>query len=735
VSSSPAHTPQANSADLPENLVSAETSARVSAEQLSHIAKMMRSDIVVIPLWSVALMYIFTGGVPELGVAPRGLGLLWVAAMVTSSLITLGVLIAYSKLPHGPENSKKWVATFALLHGFIGALWGSAVWLLWVDDSALNHMALACVIIGLTATLALQYIPHFAIYAATVVSLYLVIVPRFALAGSGIGTSFAIVMPVFLVWMLSVGRGACSRLAQNIRHRIQGEATEQALADSEERLSFALRGSNDGLWDWNLETGETYYSPRWSEMIGFEDNELSPDTDAWDGLLHPDDRPLVDEYMTKCLEGEVVSYEIEFRFRHKDGHYVDILSRGFAVPDEDGQVRRLVGVNSDISARKRTEAALLESEEKFRAMIENTTDNITIFDRENNYKYVSPSVVRTAGMDLEQAAEIIGSPVHNVVHRDDIGKVRHAIRQAWRQPGETVFLSEYRAILPGGADLHLEALVTALPNVPGVDGVVINSRDISARKKAETDLTIAKNEAEAASMAKSQFLSSMSHELRTPMNAILGFSQLLDQDSVEPLSQRHQEFVDEILRSGHHMLELIGDVLDLAKIESDDISFDMEVQSPRPLIETCLTMIAASADQKGIDIQCQYPKCDLPLIKVDALRFKQALLNLLSNAVKYNRPDGRVTLECNSGANGIIHVSVSDNGPGIPEDLRDKVFEPFDRLGAEASDTPGTGIGLTVTKQLVELMGGSVGFESTVGEGTTFWINLPVASATPQPAV
>jgi len=140
-------------------------------------------------------------------------------------------------------------------------------------------------------------------------------------------------------------------------------------------------------------------------------------------------------------------------------------------------------------------------------------------------------------------------------------------------------------------------------------------------------------------------------------------------------------------------------------------------------------MIGVSAAQKGISVHSQFTVSDLPTVKVDSLRFKQALLNLLSNAVKYNRVGGEIALECHSGANGSLHISVSDTGPGIPADQHDKVFEPFDRLGAESSDTPGTGIGLTVTKQVIESMGGTIGFESTVGDGTTFWINLPMARA------
>lgn len=234
------------------------------------------------------------------------------------------------------------------------------------------------------------------------------------------------------------------------------------------------------------------------------------------------------------------------------------------------------------------------------------------------------------------------------------------------------------------------------------------------------ELQRAKDEAESSSRAKSDFLSSMSHEMRTPMNAILGFSQYLE---IEDLSEAHKNSVREIYKAGVHLLALIDQVLDLAKIESGSFDLSLEPIEVRSVVDECLTLVEPLADKRAIHID--YSGWDGAAVRADRVRLKQALLNLISNAIKYNREGGSVRLSVVARNAGYLQILVRDTGVGIDAEKLTGLFQAFNRLGAENSAIEGTGIGLTITRRIVEMMGGTVDVESEVGLGSTFWIELP----------
>lgn len=262
-------------------------------------------------------------------------------------------------------------------------------------------------------------------------------------------------------------------------------------------------------------------------------------------------------------------------------------------------------------------------------------------------------------------------------------------------------------------------------------GYLLIGTDNSVRKRAELELNKAMAVADKANLAKSDFLSSMSHELRTPLSAILGFAQLMESGSPAPTASQRRS-IDQILKAGWYLLELINEVLDLALIESGKLSLSLEAISLSEVVRECHAMIEPQAQKRGI--RMTFPRFETSwFVKADRTRLKQVLINLLSNAVKYNTAAGSIVVECDVSAPGRIRIRVGDTGEGLPAEKIAQLFQPFNRLGKETGIEEGTGIGLMVSKQLVELMHGHISVESTVGVGSVFWIELNLTEA-PQAA-
>ena len=296
--------------------------------------------------------------------------------------------------------------------------------------------------------------------------------------------------------------------------------------------------------------------------------------------------------------------------------------------------------------------------------------------------------------------------------------VRYRLRAYHQEPSGVL-----RAKTQSGR--HIRLLERRTPE-GGTVGLITDVTDDVLR---EDELRRSKAAAEAASAAKSEFLSSMSHELRTPMNAILGFAQLLQRDKKQPLSARHQERLAHVVRGGEHLLHLIDDVLDLARIEAGRIAVSIEPVRVEEVLREVSSAAEAMAERSGITVQLSELDADVPKILADRTRFKQVLMNYLSNALKYGRAGGQVVVKTQR-QNDRLRVTVVDDGPGIAAEKQAKVFEPFHRAGQEAGPIEGTGIGLTICKRLAEVMNGSVGFTSAEGQGSSFWVELPLCEPT-----
>jgi PAS domain S-box-containing protein len=344
-------------------------------------------------------------------------------------------------------------------------------------------------------------------------------------------------------------------------------------------------------------------------------------------------------------------------------------------------------------------------EKKYRALFDNAEAGIFMLNKKGLVISCNPAFLQLTGLSAN-----INRPSILELLWCDKAKVQAAIEACFEKGVAIAEDVELSISLVDNRWLHmiLTPIETGL-----IQGVMSNI----------TELVWAKQAAETANRAKSVFLTSMSHELRTPLNSIIGFAQLLEMDEVEPLTSGQQESVDYILNGGRHLLALINQVLDLARIESGLMDLRVDIVDVTDTIQNVIALTRPLAAEKNIEIQWQ--ATEIPLILVDKDRLRQILLNLLTNAIKYNYQNGRVELYCQKQGQSLV-ISVKDNGQGIAENQLHKIFQPFQRLGMEKMTIEGTGIGLNICKQLIEGMQGRIGFETEENVGSRFWIELPI---------
>ncbi|QKQ25841.1 PAS domain-containing sensor histidine kinase [Candidatus Reidiella endopervernicosa] len=376
----------------------------------------------------------------------------------------------------------------------------------------------------------------------------------------------------------------------------------------------------------------------------------------------------------------------------------------------------------DVTKQVEVEAARQQGEQELRGVLDSVLDGIISIDDRGLIKMVNPAAQQVFGYSSK---ELVGHPVSMLMPNADGQEHQHYVERYMRTGDAHIIGSRGRELIGRRKDGSLFPLEISISDVViGEQRFFISAvRDISERKVAERELIEAKESAEKASRAKSEFLSRMSHELRTPLNAILGFGQLLDMD--ESLDDLERESAHEIVRAGTHLLDLINDILDLSRIEAGRLAVSIGWVALAPLLEESLKLIAPSAETKKISVVCD--AANSYTVNADPTRLKQIIVNLLSNAVKYNHVLGSVRVLLESVDQEWLRIGVEDNGKGIAAEHLPLLFDPFNRLVHENSVIEGTGIGLTISKRLANLLGGELEVESELGVGSTFWVTLPLA--------
>ena len=504
------------------------------------------------------------------------------------------------------------------------------------------------------------------------------------------------------------------------------------LKKSQERLYLSQSYASIGTWDWNIETGDIYWSSRISALFGYKKDIPETTFENFLAAVHPDDRQMVVNAVNDCVENSTL-YNIEHRVVWPDKSVHWVQERGNVTRSINGKPLRMLGVVQDITQRIQAEIALKESEEKYRLLFERSEDPMWMII-DNRFVLANQAAVNI--LQYSSIEELINT------HPSDISPEYQPNGQlSYDAANEMMAIAlrdQYHRFdwihqKKNGEELSVEISLTHVP-YEGKSALFCIWRDITERKIAVNALVNARKKAEKANLAKSQFLSSMSHELRTPMNAILGFGQLLAMDNNPALNESQHENVNEILKAGNHLMYLINEILDLAKIESGKIDITFETVSINEVLTEALQLIMPLAKSRDIDITSFVIKSEMRdetsttknyMVKADRTRLKQVLLNLLSNAVKYNSNNGKIHISCSHSGGNLVRICVTDTGPGLNQDQIANLFKPFNRLGLESSNIEGVGIGLVISKNIISLMNGKIGVDTQPGKGSTFWLELP----------
>jgi PAS domain S-box-containing protein len=525
---------------------------------------------------------------------------------------------------------------------------------------------------------------------------------------------------VLLVNEHRIPDGGILTIGTDITERKRGEA---ALSESEERFRKVAQSAREAIVSVDSHGRIVFWNDGAKATFGYTAEEV--DQQSFFMLAPERHRADHHELFAKVVKGDpagLIDNTVEGKGLRKDGTEIP-LEISYSEWTLGGE-RFYTAIIRDVSARKAAEHEAARSQHELALHLENTPMAATGWDT----NLVCTSWNRAAEEVFGYtAAEAIGrSSVDLIVPEAIRDEVSAVLGEVMAESIERYRVNEN--VTKDGHLITCEWFNTPLIDGDGsVIGIAALARDISEKLEADEELRLAKEAADSANVAKSEFVSSISHELRTPLNAILGFTQLLRDYSDEPLTTEQSTYIEQIFDGGRHLLSLVNDVLDLSRIEAGRLALSLGPVAVPQAIEECLALVQPLADQREIVITVNTDGGPEMHVTADRGRLKQVILNLLSNAVKYNRDQGAVTVSTSSNAAGPLRISVADTGPGIAAEDYEAVFKPFSRLGADKTDIEGTGIGLTISRRLIESMAGRLELQSTLGEGSTFWIEIPLA--------
>lgn len=578
------------------------------------------------------------------------------------------------------------------------------------------------------------------------------------------------------------------------RDMTEQKRAEEALLRSEERLRLAIQGAKLGFWDWNIKTDEVVFNDRWVEILGLSREDMEQGFSLWENRLHPDDKANTLEKLQGHIDGRYPIFHSEHRLRHANGEWRWVLGLGsLNTRTSPNAPPHVSGVMLDISDRKKTQESLEQSlremtalnelarnitshlsieavaEKAITGIINATQPDMALIYRRKDDELQLEKIHCPDCSELIQETTAIGECICGLAAQNrmllfvqDTENDQRLEHDSCRNAGmrslcslPIVFEGRNLGVITIGSrterdfsqqHFFLESLSSIVAS--GLNNALLHqdlerhAKNLEKRVEERTQLLQqAKEEAELANMSKSEFLAKMSHEIRTPLNAVINMSELA---LLSPLTQEQQEYLLSVRASGQHLLGVINDILDISKVEAGRFEFEAVDFDLVETLHATIRSLTTQASSKGLYLDMHVSDNFQRHLRGDPLRLQQVIFNLVNNALKFTERGGiAITVDCTSGAchlppeqGGEAHFellfSIKDTGPGIPEEDRERIFDSFTQ--ADSSTTRrygGTGLGLTISKQIVELMGGRIWLESTVGKGTTFYFAVPMQAGDP----
>ena len=519
-------------------------------------------------------------------------------------------------------------------------------------------------------------------------------------------------------------------VSSNDHNRPSAEKDLLKLRELNERLHKVLESSSIGIWEWFFEDERLVWDEKMHEIYGVDVADFRGVYDDWSDRLHPDDLERISAE-NQCRDESNQQIAAEFRIVRPNGKVRHIYSNAYTELDKHGNPARTIGVNVDITERREAEFALLESENKLQRIADHLPGMVYRFvlDSDGNigWSYLSSQARQLFGIepsDLIVDADLLWQ----LIVPEDLDRLKEKMHLSAKE--FSGFFDEFRTTSSDKGTRWFQVNSQPQKAEDGDeifwDGVVL---EITDRKEAE----LANNVLAKATRIKDEFLANMSHELRTPLTAIIALTDGLQQGMFGETTPKQVECLKIVEQSSVHLLDLINEILDLAKIESGQSELNLSFVQVSELCKSCLNLVAPQAKQKRIELSMKAPS-DLPMLCADEKRIRQVLINLLSNAVKFTPQGGKVKLEAetlSTNTTGLasqtLRFSVSDTGIGIKADQLETTFDPFVQLDSSLTrQHGGTGLGLSLVKQLVELHSGKVGVSSEIDRGSCFTVDIPI---------